>query len=207
LILGFCFLAPSLLPLAAQPWRKPVADWSARDTERVLTNSPWARRAVLKRREAGVAPNAAPAGFAADLEKVTVRWESGAPVVHARQRSGSAPVPSEGGPCYLIAISGLPLQEPESARMIAAAEAYLSYGDGDPVEPTAVRLWRERDGRPLLVFQFPVAEGLREPGVFRAPLGIRFHRNEFRFEARIGPVEIKQRFDLREMLFLRRLAL
>lgn len=200
IILCSCILVFPLAPLAAQPWRKPVEKWSERDVKRVLTDSPWARRTAAR-------PDAAVASRPSPSSKLTVRWESGMPVVLARRKSGSTLVPSGGDLHYQVSIAGFRMDEREAMSVFAAAEASLRYCDGDPVRATAVQVLRDLDGSPLLLFQFPKAEGIREPGVFRYPLGITFHPNEFHFAARIGPIEVRQKFALRDMLYLRRLAL
>lgn len=200
IILCSCILVFPLAPLAAQPWRKPVEKWSERDVERVLTDSPWAKRTAVR-------PDAAVASSPFLSSKLAVRWESAMPVMHARRRSGSTLVPGGGDLYYQVSIAGFRIDEREAMSVLAAAEASLRYCDGDPVRATAVRVLRDLDGSPLLLFQFPKTEGIREPGVFRYPLGISFRPNEFHFAARIGPMEIKQRFALRDMLYLRRLAL
>jgi len=206
-ILCLCILASPLAPLAAQPWRKPVKKWSDGDAKRVLTDSPWAKRTAPKRYEASATPDTGAARGPFPSLKLIVRWESGIPVMHAHRRIGSTPVSGEGDLCYVIAIAGLRIDEREAMSVLAAAEASLRYRDGDLVRATGVRVLRDIDGSPLLVFQFPKAEGIREPGVFRYPFGITFRPNEFHFAARIGPMEIKQKFTLRDMLYLRRLAL
>lgn len=48
---------------------------------------------------------------------------------------------------------------------------------------------------------------IRAPSVFRYPFGITFKPNEFRFAARIGRFEIRQKFPLRDMLYFKRLAI
>jgi hypothetical protein len=83
----------------------------------------------------------------------------------------------------------------------------LQYCDGEPAKAVGVKTLTDADGGPLLVFLFPAVKEIREPGVFRYPFGITFKPNTFEFVARIGKVEIKQKFDLRDMLYLKQLKL
>ncbi len=195
------FMVLSALPrIAAQPWRKPIEKWSDADARRVLSASPWAKRTTPRLRSEPGATNPGPAM----LSNVTVRWESAMPVKQARQRRGLAPVAEDGKSFYAIAIAA---SYPDAPPNLSTAEASLRYCDRDPAVATSVKLLRDGDGRPLIVFLFPVMEAIRKPGVFRYPFGITFHPIEFHFAARIGSVEIRQTFSPRDMLYLKHLEL
>jgi hypothetical protein len=195
LIVLCILMAASALPrMAAQPWRKPIEKWSDADANRVLTASPWTKRSP-------------PSRWPAVLSKVTVRWESAMPVRQAHRKRGLAPVVDDGKTYYAIAIAGFRSDTLEAGFNLAAAEASLRYCGRTPEVAASVKVLRDADGIPLIVFLFPVMEAIRQPGVFRYPFGITFHPNEFHFVARIGSTEIRQTFSLRDMLYLKHLEL
>jgi hypothetical protein len=197
------FMVLSTLPrIAAQPWEKPIEKWSDADARRVLSASPWAKRTTPKLRSASGAPDRGPAL----LSKVTVRWESAMPVKQAHRKRGSVPVADDGKSYYAIGIAGFRPDASEAQFEPSAPEASLRYCDRDPAAATSVRVLRDADGHPFIVFLFPVTGAIREPGIFR-PFPIAFRPNKFHFVAQIGPIEIRQTFSLRDMLYLRHLEL
>jgi hypothetical protein len=189
----------------AQPWGKPVAKWSDSDARHVLSASPWAKRTKPRVHEAPSGPRGGDAaGPHATQSTVTVRWESAIPIQEAHRVRGAAPVVAGDQDHYAIAISGL---RPAGSDALSASEAFLQYCDGEPARAVGVKTLTDAEGGPLLVFLFPAVKEIREPGVFRYPFGITFKPNTFEFVARVGQVEIKQKFDLRDMLYLRQLKL
>jgi hypothetical protein len=133
-----------------------------------------------------------------------VRWESAIPVKEAHRKRGAVPVIVDDQAHYAIAIGGW---RPPGSDVPSASEAFLQYCDKEPVKTVGVKTLSDADGGPLLVFLFPVVKEIREPGVFRYPFGITFKPNTFEFVARIGQFEVKQKFNLRDMLYLKRLKL
>ncbi len=126
------------------------------------------------------------------------------PVKEAHHKRGTAPAVADDQTHYAIAIAGL---RPEGLDALSGSEAFLQYCAGEPAKAVGVRTLTGVDGGPLLVFLFSAVGEIRKPGVFRYPFGITFKPNTFEFVARIGQVEIKQKFDLRDMLYLRQLKL
>ena len=128
------------------------------------------------------------------------------PVRQAHRRRGVEPIVPDGTAAYAISVAGLPETAGELLRT-GAADASLQYCEDEAVEATTVKAAVDGDGRPLLVFYFPLRSDVRTPGVFRYPFGLTFHLDEFHFTARIGPYEIRKAFSLREMLYFRQLEL
>ncbi|MFB3776648.1 MAG: hypothetical protein ACE141_03525 [Bryobacteraceae bacterium] len=207
-ILGVLAAVSATLPLAAQCWDKPVEKWTEADARRVLADSPWARASVPSLQEAVIMPALTAGDLPFPLSKLTIRWESAKPIVHARRMSGSTPLAQDDGCHYQVSIAGFRIDRQRAESVLGEAEATLQYCSHDPVKAASVRVVRDLDDTPLVVFQFPKTEAVREPGVFRIlPFGARIRSNEFHFTARVGPVTMKQKFDLRDMIFLRELAL
>jgi hypothetical protein len=170
----------ALIPrLQAQAWEKPLEKWTEVEARCVLAKSPWTKR----------------------VSEMTVRWESAAPVVHARRITNSIPFEEDGGGVYRISIAGFRFDP-------GKANASLQYCGREPVIMSVAHESRDRDGTLLVVFEFPKKEPVRDPGVFRLlPFGLRIRRNEFHFAAGAGASEIRLTFDLRDMVFLGELAL
>ena len=178
--LSLCVL--SLPGMLAQCWEKPDDKWTEMAARRVMTDSPWAKQSASPR--------------------VIVRWESAAPVVHARRVVKLTPLEGDGVAVYRISIAGL---APDAG---GSATASLRYSGGEAVNMSRVRVMKDADGSTLAVFEFPRAEGVRDPGLLRVlPFGIRLRANEFRFAATVGPAQVRQIFDLRQMICRRELAL
>jgi hypothetical protein len=194
------FLSP-ISRAIAQPWSKPIAKWSDADARHVLSASPWAKRTTPKFREVA---GGEMAGRRVALSKVTVRWESAMPVKAAHRKRGTVPAVADDQAHYAIAIGGL---RPQGSDALSVSEAVLQYCDGEPAKAVGVKTLTDADGGPLLVFLFPAVKEIREPGVFRYPFGITFKPNTFEFVVRVGQVEIKQKFDLRDMLYFKQLKL
>jgi hypothetical protein len=171
-----------VLHMEAQAWEKPLEKWTEVEARRVLTDSPWAKQ---------TGPS-----------KLIVRWESAAPVAHARRIMNSILLDAAAGAVYRISIAGLPGDPGNSTK------ASLQYSGREPINMSSSQVRRDRDEALLVVFEFPKTEPVRNPGVFRLlPFGIRIRPNEFQFAAEAGAIEIRQTFDLRDMIFLRDLAL
>jgi hypothetical protein len=181
-ILSLSFGLVVLPHMEAQAWDKPPEKWTEVDARCVLTDSPWAKQVISP--------------------KLTVRWESATPVVHARRIMHSIPLEAPAGTVYRISIAGF---RADSDR---PSKASLQYSGREPVDVSEVRVVKDTEGNALMVFEFPRVEQIRDPGMLRVlPFGIRLRPNEFRFAAKVGPVEIRQSFDLRQMIFRRELAL
>ena len=199
----------AMLPrMEAQPWEKPAEKWTEAEARCVLAESPWAKQTFPALHTAVIMPNNAAEGLPFPLSKLTVRWESATPMMHARRITDSIPLETDNSPVYRISIAGFRIDPQKSESVLGAAKASLQYCDREPVKMSAVRVLRDSSEALLLVIQFPKTETVRDPGVFRVlPFGLRFRPNEFHFTASVGPVEIRQKFDLRDLIFLGELAL
>jgi hypothetical protein len=144
---------------------------------------------------------------------ITVRWESAEPVRQARKDSAAAP---EGE--YLISVSGFPVgggrgrgfggpqpqlfQEPDAPRQPEPGDmtsriqesAELDIKGKPPLHPKSVERMQTEEQAILLHFD-------------RSELPITPSTKEVAFSMRLGPLSIKAKFSVKDMLYKEQLAL
>jgi hypothetical protein len=131
-----------------------------------------------------------PAGRGPEI-KVLVRWESAAPIRDALKSQLDPKVAGS----YIISVFGLPVgagQEMEE-RLKSATE--LQRKGRDPVSPVAIQ-FRNKPNGSLLLFMFP-----------KDPQPIDLDDKEVVFVTKAGPVDLKVKFPLKEMIYNGRLEL
>lgn len=142
--------------------------------------------------------------------KALVRWESAEPLRRARR----AEWPAQFEKMYVISVSGLPggpgggpwrredgsaernpqqLRERMMAQLREATE--LRRKGREPISPETMDIRQTNAGR-LLLFAFP-----------HGPEPISLEEKEVEFRTRLGPLDVRSKFKLKEMLFEGRLAL
>jgi hypothetical protein len=149
--LAGCLLI-SLAVAAASVWdTKPFTDWSDKDVEKVMTDSPWAGKASLTHARAGGNQGQVPDW------KLIVSVRSGLPYKQAMLRQqigpGGTATPEQTAavaadePLYVIAISGIPRVFQTQAAAIATA-SLLKRPHKDALKPTEARvLLFDKDGK------------------------------------------------------------
>jgi hypothetical protein len=235
--------ASGLLLLGADPWKdKKPADWSAKEVNRIRTNSPWAKSTTtganmdamsgmrgrgagdpgglggggVSGREAGPGgvpgqdtarpggglggPGGAPIGggpvASTETTRVTVRWESAAPV---REAAAKVEDPNAGQfnewsqTYYVISASGLPNQMLQLQDKLKQATLLKRKGKG-PIAPEQVGVLKGTEG-PVMVFLFPRSDAINPED------------KEVSFESVLGPMEVKSKFGLKDMVYEGKLAL
>jgi hypothetical protein len=260
-------LSATLL-IAADPWKaKKPAEWTDKEANRVLTNSPWAKTASVDmgamgssgmggrgggggRRggggmggggmgggggagaggfggggggeaggpgggEFGGGPPMGGGGYGegggTPAPKVTVRWESAEPVREALTKSEAghlAQLAEWSKEFYVITASGIPLmgggrrssaEQPDPARIqqmqqrIVQAAALTRKGK-EPVTPTRAATIRGKEGI-ILVFLFP------------RTAAISAEDKDVTFETVAGPMSLKSKFNLKDMVYDGKLTL
>lgn len=206
--------------VSSEPWRsRAPSAWSAKDVERVLNDSPWARRVTIELRGSpggshgiGTSRNTgpvAPGGESRVLEYL-VRWDSATPIREAlaRARKNLAPVGSAKSPMSaassesfyilsLIPVDFNPAQRPKSpdgdAQNRMKALTILHRKGHEDLHPTALAAPGEGSG--VLVYYFSK----------RDPVTLEDADVEFRTSA--APARISVTFPLKEMVFDNQLAL
>jgi hypothetical protein len=144
--------------------------------------------------------------------KATVRWESAKPV----QAALKTPLPEEFANAYVISVSGVPnLSSGRQHSDDGDAESTVSKGLSDealdriknltylepkgksPAQPSAVRKGAiSSSGTPTLLFGFP-----------RDVLPFSEDDREVTFTTQLGKIDIKTKFNLRDMMYHKELAL
>lgn len=141
--------------------------------------------------------------------KALVRWETAAPVIQAGKRKWPASVEGH----YLISVSGLPnmmgrgpggggppeqmkqqpQMDPEQRRQMMAERlkesTRLERKGKDPIAPDQVQVGTAQDGTAITMFLFPKASQPIEVG-----------DKEVVFLTRMGPLEVKAKFALKDMM-------
>ncbi len=148
-----------------------------------------------------VAPSA---GAPTPQPALTIIWASAAPVRLAVLRlrsSGNAPTDTEvqnamkQRPNYVVAVSGLPAPEGGSDPKALAADAFLVVRGKAPLQANDSN-YRRIGNSDVYFFHFP-----------RTSLPITPADNEVEFKFRMGQMEVKKKFDLKQMQFDGQLAL
>jgi hypothetical protein len=239
-------VALALLPvclLAADFWQsKEFPDWSDKDVQKMLDNSPWSKplnvsgdlvapggssgkrgsggrsgmgevgnpndttpdpMADAPRSGVGArAQNADPDRGAAPVLTFTVRWESALPVKEARVRAkyGSEAATSAEAkkilateePNYVITVSGLSGNllrgDADAVKKQAMADAALTAKGKDPIKPVDF-MFQRGNGSAVAVFAFPKSAA------------ISLDDKEVEFSAKFDSLPVKQKFQLKNMVF------
>jgi hypothetical protein len=238
-------LAPILFVFclyAADPWKsKPFTEWSDKEVNKILTNSPWAREVTLDSGvpAAGLADGADPGAVAANRRDptagpggtvpsggglpsvgsrgapettgelnrdahhvVTVRWQSALPLKQALARrkygaeAGISPVAKkifDDNSVYLIAVSGLPATNTPPPKSAILAQTSLSS--------------KGKDLRPSDVVLPPPGTAGDTLFVFQKTTPFTPEDKDVEFSTKLGPLDIKCKFRLKDMLYNSDLAL
>jgi len=208
---------------AASAWAKDVwnekkpSEWTEEDIQQILTKSPWAKDASifdtaahkglstaplgggLSRRRAGTsstAGNRRPSGGSSNAWSATVRWDSALPIRDALKAPKTPDVDGN----YMIALVGdIPgVGVPSDDDDPAERQQKLSF-----LKETT-RLERKDD--PLELQRVKIA-----PRTPQSPAGTLFYFSrvfpitaedkQVTFVTKVGPLEVKCKFTLREMLY------
>ena len=204
-ILKLAGTALSAANLFSQPphfWEaKPPPEWTADEVRRMLTDSPWARTAVV--RDAGVAH---PYGGAQQWGRVpkktkpwnvTVRWDSAAPIQAATQSAGE-----EFERYYVIGlvgdtrVTGQLVNDRQLAEklQILRGSTTLEPANANVLQPEKVKEVSHESQRALR-FYFP-----------RRRL-ITLDAQHLYFATTIGRFDVMAKFDVQDMLYRGQLAL
>jgi len=234
-------LAPVLLAFclyAAEPWQsKPFTDWSDKDINKILTNSPWARPVSVEGgasaaesfgRDRGQMPGGrsldaatgpavmAPGGGGARMPAdtstpigdqshslvLTVIWQSALPVKQALVRrkygeeAGISPVAKkilDDDSAYMIAVTGIPPTTAPQPKAAILAQTSLSS--------------KNKELRPSDVILPPPGKGADIVFVFQKTTPITADDKDVEFVTKLGALNVKCRFRLKDMLLNGSLAL
>ena len=213
------FLSFRVSALAADPWTaKKPADWTEKDRSAILTKSPWAKQASIEFGDpgdggfggrggpgfggpgGGPPPGGGfPGGGGFPDFNVLVRWDSALPV---RLAAKSSPEGTDDD--YLIFVSGPPMpgnpdnedqDSPGLAARMNASTTSLQRKDKEPIYPEHIETVSDSDQAGIL------CSFRRTPGTIAAT------DKEVTFVTAMGPLHIKAKFTLKDMLYQGRLEL
>jgi hypothetical protein len=193
---------------------KMPSDWTSAEIQQLLNKSPWAKDGSItdtgqrgplssaarpaSRRSARVAGSqSAPASTGASIKwKATVRWESALPVRAALNRG----VPGDAPGDYILNVLGnVPGVDPDSSTDILKANTTLEHTSG-----------HNRDEIKLSKVEPAPANDLSADGTlfyFSRVLALRLEDREVSFTTKLGPLDIKCKFALKDMLYRGKLEL
>jgi hypothetical protein len=173
---------------AADPaWRgKDVAQWRPDDAREVLTDSPWAKPAVmtvLPQRGEGQLRDGGKMGPARSFDvkngldhpRVRIRWESAPPVRAAEMIAGESGAPDWDGAYYAIAIYDIPAIAAGDYKRAGGElkqTALLKSAGMKDLKPERVVIDELENGRSRVLYLFPRSAEIRSTGVeFIAQIG------------------------------------
>jgi hypothetical protein len=220
------FLASAALT-AADFWEeKDFAVWSPQQIEKMLTDSPWAKRATIvlgslqEERSGGFQGGGAGFGGGDGAQRdgggggfqgirritVTVAWVSALPIRQAvaRRRVGlDAPIPpdeqrrlGEDEPFYVVAVVGLPIRVVQGGTIEEVRER------------TALKPRSKEPIKPEDIRVFPAGDqSVRVEFVFPKSNAITLDDKEVEFVTKMGGADIAKKFGLADMTVRGRLAL
>jgi len=213
---------------AADPWKdKRASDWSEKDIEKLLDHSPWVKEATVSfsMAEAGGAPGGMPGGGrpggpggppgggmggppggggmggpgegGMPALQAIVRWESAAPIRVARK---AAALPANQ---YVISVTGLPMaprgngNQPDRPELLGrvAAMTDLERKGKESIPCSRVEMSRGEDSNRVIYYFDPGSTPISPQD------------KEVTFNTKMGPVQVRAKFTLKEMTFEGKLAL
>ena len=155
------------LALAADVWDKPFTEWSMKDADKVLTDSPWAGKASLRHARAGANLGAVPdwdllvsVRTALPYKQALIRKQLGASEKVTPEQESRLAAPE---PQYVIAIGGIPRAFYAQAAAIARATT-LTRAHKEPLKVRdATVLLFDREGRQVAPEPPPARGGCGPP--------------------------------------------
>ena len=220
-IISLWILAGAAL-VAADFWEsKPFLDWSDKEAEKMLTDSPWASLIAIPLPNRGPVPTddgggggrggggrgggGGGEGFgpAAQRVRITISWRSAIPLKQAtaRQQVGKGGTIAADGQealareeaAYTIVIQGLPPQYARSGPNTSIQA--LLHRNGKPAIGANQAGAQMTRGGSLLVINFPRTDP------------ITLSDGDVELEVKIGELDIKKKFKLKEMVYKGQLTL
>jgi hypothetical protein len=206
-LLAFVFAIQALLPLpaAAQDfWHsKPASEWTEDEAEKLISDSPWARRVRVEATWAGGQVIAGT--WATDVKRrfahFTVRWNSAETLRQGLAREAAlagrpAPAPAESGEWYEIHISGVDMEPfvKETEESLKKKARLRIRGLGRDLAPEAVILQRDLTGVTVswVLYRFARRNEQGEELIGTA-------ESRVDFQCKAGALDLTARFDPRKM--------
>jgi hypothetical protein len=210
---------------AADFWTKPYTDWTDKEVQKIRENSPWAKEFNIAIPSAGGDPAGASggkggkggqnspvggpdAGAVGSGVNLVIRWQSALPVKEANVKmkyKAEAATSAEAKqlldaaePVYVLVIEGigrgLVRGDTEQAKQEMMAQTALIVKGREPIKPVDFRL-AGGQGKATAVFAFPKSTP------------ITLDDKEVEFDCKVGTFSVKQKFQLKAMVFNGKLEL
>ena len=214
--IAFLLLVGAGLLWAAEPWKvKPYTEWTQKDVERVVQDSPWAHvvemlgtsgpgeGAIARSEVSGTKPMSDTAGPQVQA-KYLVQWASALTMRQAQVRSAqlagredaenSRAMLAAAPPSYILSVLGSNMSAFEGMKEegIKAATYLELKSNKTRVSPDQVQFFRP-GGRLAQVFIFFPREAEGKPVIGPAESKVEFH-------CRVGKSDVEATFDLRKMV-------
>ena len=188
--------------------RKDPSEWSADEVDRLITKSPWAKEITVSQEQSGPKRR----GRAAAQFNGVVRWESAKPVLEAMK----APLSGEFSNHYVISVRGIPMsslgpRNSESTDAEARARQREIEGVLERIKGvTRLEPKGAAPAQPGIVQETPFGVGETRTVLFgfsKTLFQLSLDNQEVGFATQMGTIQVKVRFDLREMIYHNELAI
>jgi hypothetical protein len=206
---------------------KPPEQWSPLEIKRLVTGSPWAKRASVRPRAAEASTTEWARGNKVPAPEIVVRWESASLVSEACAKGGmerhlfscvSKLLYLSGlvdkfenlrTHFYIVGLSNYPKppRQPGVSEHSAAGNAALEKLSRGIQESTFLRFKDRGPSQPLNVVSLPAGQSLLVIVFFPRTDAISLTDHEVFFESVVGTMELRATFLLREMLYRGKLDL
>jgi hypothetical protein len=190
---------------AADFWSKPAADWTEKELEQMLSDSPWADRMAVETGQRGNVGNAddGKGPMQGNLTTpIVVAWRTALPIRQAIARRSNAPM-NEAEPTVSVLLASLfPAQfrgEAADGAKLVADTVIKVKGKAD-IHPTEVQLPNAA----------PAPGGGKGKGgfggtfdlifVFPKNAGLTVDDKELEFVTKVGKMNIRKKFKLKDMV-------
>ena len=229
-LVGVIGIATARLEAAAQEFwdKKPPAEWTPEEIDRLITKSPWAKEVTAEyvapetpggssqlpgglgiggmgRRRGGNRSGTGRGG--ASSYKGTVRWESARPILDAMK----APLPEQFANHFVVSVNGIPLLGAHQTSQGGEDTATRLPTQDDPYDNLKQFTTLQPKGRELAqagVVHRQVGTGSSFLFGFSSELvPLSKDDGEATFTTRLGQLTVKARFSFKEMLYHGGLAL
>jgi hypothetical protein len=225
-----CVLGCAVVSAAGVWDTKPYAQWTDKEVEKVLTDSPWAGKASLTHAREGANLGSVPEW------KVVVAVRSAMPMKQALIRSeiGAGGTPTAAHqtllttvePTYVVSVSGIPRNYSQQLQKVADAAVLKPKGKAPIIATRANAMMFDKDGKPVS----SVAPSPMQPQIVRVAqrgggggfgggadnsgititLVLEFPKDvpitaqdqEFEFATVVGAYNVKRTFKLKDMVFM-----
>ena len=190
------FVLACSVGLSADFWEtRPFTDWSDKELQKLTSDSPWSRKVTVVLDTRG-----RPGGLASTPSTLTltISWRSALPMKQALVRNQvglDRPIPPASQlilerqeEFYVVSLSGLPMAYSRATGSLKNEEAFLQRAHGAPISPSSTIIEPLKD-TVILLFAFPRTDS------------ITLKDREVEFVARLGQIVIRQKFNLKSMVF------